>query len=101
MAEQPTANPVDKYSANWVREQVAAKQATYLENHDCSLCGVLVGYNFLPPATAQALGTEVTYQSACGCSWSPDRPSSYEDIADWLAMQSSDAIRDKIMEGLR
>jgi hypothetical protein len=31
----------------------------------------------------------------------PDRPSSLNDIADWLAMQRNDEVRDKIMEGLR
>jgi hypothetical protein len=96
-----SANTVAKYSADWIREAVKAKGATYLENHDCSLCGVSVGYNFLPQDAVAALGCEVTFRSACGCSWSPDRPASYEDIADWLAMQSKDEIRDRIMEGLK
>lgn len=82
----------EKYSAAWVREQTNEKGATWLVNHDCSLCGVDVGYIIN--------GDEVSFRSGCGCSWSPDRPSSFEDIADWLAMQSSDEIRDRIMAKL-
>ena len=84
---------VEKYSAEWVKEQAHAKGAGWLTNHDCSLCGIDVGYIIH--------GEHVAYRSGCGCSWSNDRPSSFGEIADWLAMQSSDEIRDKIMEGLR
>ena len=77
----------EKYSAAWVKEQLADK--TWLPHHDCSLCGVWVGYPIH--------GDEVSFRSGCGCSWSPSRPSSYGEIAEWLAMQRSDEMRDKIM----
>jgi hypothetical protein len=82
-----------KYSAEWVRGQAAAIDAQWLDHHRCGLCNKMVGYPIR--------GDEVRFRSACHCSWSPDRPSSFQDIADWLAMQSSDEIRDRIMEGLQ
>lgn len=83
---------MQKYSAEWVKQQAQEKGASWLVNHDCSLCGVDVGYVINDD--------DVSYRSGCGCSWSPDRQSSFQDIADWLAMQSSDDIRDKIMARL-
>ena len=44
----------------------------------------------------------VEFDSNCNCTdWTPRHPSSFEDIADWLAMQGSDDVRDRIMTGLR
>lgn len=83
---------MQKYSADWIRQQAQEKDASWLVNHDCSLCGTDVGYIIN--------GDAVYYRSGCGCSWSPDRPSSFQDIAAWLAMQSSDEIRDRIMSKL-
>ena len=85
---------VHKYTATWIAERVFEKNAHYLENHRCGLCNMPVGFVFTNP------GALVWYQSGCECSWSPNRPSSYQEVADWLAMQSSDEIRDKIMGGL-
>jgi len=84
---------VQKYSAEWVRQQAIANGATWLPNHDCACCGVYVGYVIS--------GEQVFYRSACGCGWSPQQPSSFREIAEWLAMQSADEIRDRIMERLR
>lgn len=82
-----------KYSAEWVKAKVDSMGARWLTNHDCSLCGVAVGHVFYDDDA-------VFYRSACGCSSSPDRPSSYAEIAESLAMQSSDKIRDSMMAGL-
>jgi hypothetical protein len=83
---------MQKYSAEWVRQQAQEKGASWLVNHDCSLCGTDVGYIIN--------GEQVSFRSGCGCSWSPDRPSSFEEIAEWLQMQKSDEIRDRIMAKL-
>lgn len=83
----------DKYSAEWVRDQVKAKSARNLPLHQCSLCNEWVGYQF-----NDAFGP--LYDSSCGCKSEPPRRKSYQDVADMLAMQSSDEIRDRIMSRL-
>ncbi len=83
---------MEKYSADWIRQQATEKKASWLPNHACGLCGVDVGYLIYDQ--------DVFYRSGCGCSWSSDRPSDFGEIANWLAMQSSDDIRDKIMAKL-
>jgi len=80
-----------KYSAAWVAQQAAGK--SWLDHHDCGVCGAMVGYLINDGRVAFCPG--------CNCSWSPPEPSSFEAIADWLAMQSSDEIRDRIMAGLK
>jgi hypothetical protein len=83
----------DKYSAEWVREQSAGK--TRLDHHDCGGCGYMTAYIFDGP--------NVLFDPGCYCSRygpSPMEPRSYESIAEWLAMQSSDEIRDRIMSRL-
>ncbi len=83
----------EKYSAEWIREQAQEKGAHWLVSHDCSLCGVDVGWIID--------GDYVAYRSGCGCSWSPDRPSSYAEIARSLEIQRSDEVRDQIMADLK
>lgn len=78
-----------KFSADWIREQLDPMNTNTLLHHDCSICGVWTKYVFYPDGT-------VLYVSSCGCSWSTPRQSSVEDVAGWLAMQSSDEIREKI-----
>lgn len=79
------------YSAEAIKQRAQGK--VFLDHHDCSICGGMVGY---------VMGGErVVFRSSCGCSWSPDRESSFQDIADWLAMQSSDEIRDRILQGFK
>jgi len=82
-----------KYSAEWIKQQVDEKGATELLHHDCGFCGYWVRYLFY-----QDGGVE--FASACNCSWSPPRVSFYEDIANWLAMQRNDEVRDRIMARL-
>lgn len=83
----------EKYSAEWVREQ--AKGKTRLDHHGCGGCGYMTAYLFD--------GDQVYFDPGCYCSSygpSPFELRSYQDIADWLAMQSSDEGRDRIMAGL-
>jgi len=80
-----------KYTAAWVEEQ--AEGAIWLNHHTCSLCNSMVGYGIEKG--------QVWFKSSCDCtSWSEPRPSSFNEIANWLNMQSSDEIRDQIMLGL-
>lgn len=62
-----------------VREAVQKAGLTWVTNHDCSLCGVDVGYVIN--------GDQVFYRSGCGCSWSPDRPISWDEVAEFINMQ--------------
>jgi hypothetical protein len=85
----------DKYSAEWVAEQVAANGYTQLDHHDCSMCGYICRYVFEPRNV-------VYFDPGCYCtSGSGPRFASYEDVAGWLAMQSSDEIRESILKGFR
>ena len=82
-----------KYSAEWIKEQ--AGDANWLDHHACGGCFEMVGYQLSPDY--------VVFNSNCGCSRyaSQSHPSSWQDISEWLAMQSSDEIRDKIMQGFQ
>jgi hypothetical protein len=82
-----------KYSAEWVRQQAAGK--TRLDHHDCGGCGYMTAYLFD--------GDNVYFDPGCHCSSygpSPFEPCSFKDIANWLAMQSTDEVRDRIMSRL-
>lgn len=85
----------EKYSAEWLEQTILERGANWLDHHRCGVCSSMVGYKL------DRRHKQVFFKSACSCSWSPDRPSSLDDIASWLAMQRSDEVRDKIMEGLR
>lgn len=65
-------------------EQVkeAAKKAGigWVDHHDCGGCGVMVGYRID--------GDQLYFRSGCGCSWSPDRPCSWDEAADHINRQS-------------
>lgn len=85
-----------KYDADWVREQVLAADAYRLDARACSICGSMVGYDFM-------FGEDVRFDGNCDCVsyWTEPRPSSYEAISDWLFMQRTDADRDRIMAGMK
>lgn len=82
-----------KYDTDWVRER--AKGAYWLDHHACAICCSMVGYHIE--------GETVLLDTNCDCvSYrTPLRPSSFEDIANWLAMQHHDDTRDKIMSGFK
>lgn len=83
-----------KYSAEWIREHVRTTGAYRLDHHRCGMCNSMVAYRFGAP-------DDVFFDSSCDCSSSPEHLSSWSEIADWLAMQSSDEIRDRILSGFR
>lgn len=82
-----------KYSEEWVKKTVAENGYGALLHHDCALCGVRVAYFF------DAGG--VTFNSSCGCGSAAPSRSSFRAVADWLEMQSSDEIREKLIGGFR
>jgi hypothetical protein len=86
-----------KYSEEWLRNHVAENGYNRLTTHPCSLCGVNVGWLFGEEAEPH----EVVHQSACGCVITPHRPTSFTEIAEAFAMQSSDEIRERMLAGFR
>ena len=62
-----------------VKEAVKARGLTWIPHHDCSLCRMEVGY--------VVQGDDLFFRSGCGCSWSPDRPCSWEEAAEHINRQ--------------
>lgn len=93
MLPEYVENTHKKYTAKWVEIEAHNKKAYRLDHHECGICGVMVYYSLQP---------RVTFISGCGCgSWTPPRPSSWSEIADWLQMQKTDEMRDNILKGLK
>jgi hypothetical protein len=63
-----------------VKEAVKKAGITWVDHHDCGLCGVMVGYMICDDA--------ISFRSGCGCSWSPDRPVSWDEAAAHINRQS-------------
>lgn len=63
-------------TADEVREIVKSNGVTWIEAHNCSICGVAVGW--------EVYGDAVSFQSNCGCTrhYEPPRQSSFEELAD-------------------
>lgn len=66
-------------TAEQVKEAVQKAGLTFVPHHDCPLCGHYVGYVIN--------GDAISFQSGCGCSWSPARPTSWQDAADHINRQ--------------
>jgi 7,8-dihydro-6-hydroxymethylpterin-pyrophosphokinase len=82
----------DKYSLEWVREQLRDK--SWMPLRRCSLCYKTIGYT-------QQEG-QLYFNSACGCSdhFEPE-PRSWNSVVETLEMQSSDEMRDRIIATLK
>ena len=82
-----------KYSADWIKEQVNDRY--YLPIRRCSMCRTALNYI--------VLDGRVFFDSNCECVsyTTPPRPSSWDAIAELLAAQSSDEIRDHVMMTLK
>lgn len=82
----------EKYSAEWIKEQVGDR--TWLPLRECSICNSPLGY--------VVEDGRVGYNSNCGCVsyTTPLRECGFEGIAESLAIQSSDEIRDRMMSRL-
>lgn len=66
-------------TAEQVRNSVKAKKINWVDHHDCGICGIMVGYTID--------GDDIRFRSGCGCSWSPDRPVSWQEAADHINRQ--------------
>lgn len=78
-----------RISAEQAKKQIQAGGQTFLPHHDCSLCGVTVGYVIR--------GDDVYYRSACGCSSADGfHESNWGEIADDVNMQQTDDIAAKV-----
>lgn len=66
-------------TADQVKEAVQKAGLTWVNHHDCGCCGVMVGYVID--------GDRISFRSGCGCSWSPDRPASWNEAADFINTQ--------------
>ena len=83
---------MSKYTAEAIAATVREHGYCMLMHHSCAFCGVWVRFLFGPD-------DRVVFDPNCECasSFGGYRISSYQDISDWLGMQSSDDIRDKIL----
>lgn len=81
---------MENVTADEVQEAVLAAGKTWIDHHECGICGVMVGYRIA--------GTRLYFDSSCGCADSSQQPRSWQDAADWINMQSSDEWKLKLRE---
>lgn len=79
-----------------IRKSVIENKVTFLPIHNCSICNVPIGYSFFKYNCPY----EVTFDSSCGCCNSGPRPSSYEDVADHINMQTSEEYINELITNL-
>lgn len=83
---------MDKVTAEQIRESVIKNNVSFLPIHDCSICGTFVGYYFFryPPY-------EVVFDSSCSCGCSHPHPSSFEDVAGHINMQTNEKYINELL----
>lgn len=61
---------------------------TYVEHHDCGLCGYMTNY--------QLVDDRLYFDPGCGCSVRPAslEPRSWISVSDWINMQYNDTKRE-------
>jgi hypothetical protein len=74
-----------------VKAAVAKAGITRIDHHECGICGHMVFY--------VVNGDQLFFAPACGCSWSPMEPRSWDSAADFINMQSRPDIAAKIAAG--
>ena len=62
-----------------VKDAVEKAGIERIDHHDCGICGEMVFYS--------VYDGQLFFNSACGCSWSPPEPRSWQSAADWINMQ--------------
>lgn len=74
-----------------VKRAVLAAGITWIDHHDCSICGWMVGYT--------RVGEQLYFDPRCDCTSFPEypRPRSWQSAADWINMQIREDIKAKIM----
>lgn len=74
-----------KVTGSEVKAAVNAAGLKWIDHHDCSLCGSMVGY--------QTDGESLFFCSGCDCLWSPPRRCSWDEAADYINMQTRNSER--------
>lgn len=73
-----------------VKTAVIAKKITYIPVNDCAICGATVFY--------RRDGMDLYFCGACDCSWSPPERRGWEELADWINMQTNPKARKIVAE---
>jgi len=79
--DTPETRP-DDMSAYDIEMAIQKSGVEFVPSHDCTICGVPVGWVICH------MSGLVDYRSSCGCSYSPNRPSSYREMSETHNMQT-------------
>jgi hypothetical protein len=93
MTTEATVAPA-KYSADWLKAELAGRKRLPLRR--CSICGLSLDY------VTDRTGN-VAFDSNCDCVsyYTPLRQSSWDEVAETLAMQRNDTIRDNLVATMK
>ncbi len=73
-------------TAQQVKDAMIAQNITWVDCHDCSLCGTMVGW--------VRHDDRIYFQSSCSCCrWHPPEPRTWDDAADAINMQTRTSER--------
>jgi hypothetical protein len=70
-----------------LQESCRAKDIWYVNHHECGCCGEWTRY---------LIDAQVLYDSSCGCSSSRPTPRSWDEVAEFVNMQSRPEIKKEI-----
>ena len=80
----------EKLTGDEVKEILQKRNATFIPWHNCSICGVPIGYVMK--------GELVYYKPGCGCiDHGTLEPRTFDDIANGYNMQDNDEARTSIL----
>jgi hypothetical protein len=65
-----------------VKAAVMATRITCIPHHECGICGCWVVY--------RVRDGDLYFDPACGCSWSPAEPRTWDSVAVWINMQTDE-----------
>ena len=71
-----------------VKEAMKANNITFVEHHNCSLCGYMTNY-FVDD-------DELFFDPGCDCRHSYPERRDFQSAADWINMQTNPEIKAKI-----
>lgn len=90
-------NYIKRVTADEIRESVVKNNIDCFPIHCCAICGEWVGYRFF-----RWPNQEVVFDSSCFCvSYENVQPRSWEDVADYINMQSNEEYAKECMEYLK
>jgi hypothetical protein len=70
---------MEMVTGDQVKEAVQKAGLNWVNHHNCGCCGVMVGYVID--------GDQISFRSGCGCSWPPDRPTTWGEAAEHINRQ--------------